>query len=230
MRERTIVITGVSSGLGKALFDELHSVGERLICISRRFLEEQKAGAGENVSLLACDLSKSGEVERTIEKLRKLVRTGEVIFIDNAAIIQPIGSVGALQSGQVNAAAETNFISPIRITNALAALIGIRTLTVIHVSTGAARHPIVGWPLYCATKAGLKMFYAVVAAQEKSSGRIRVHEFDPGIMDTPMQAVIREASPNEFPRSEEFKNYKKDHELSDPHTVAKRLIREYIQV
>lgn len=231
MSKKTIIITGVSSGLGKALFDILRTSNARLICISRTFLEYQTALASDNTMLLACDLSKPEEVSALTHKLGKLLRgAGDVVFVDNAATIQPIGRVGELNKVVVEAAAQTNFITPMIITNALSAIHSLKQLTVVHVSTGAARTPIVGWPLYCATKSGLKMFYSVMAAQEGNNGRIRVHEFDPGIMDTPMQTQIRKANSDAFPRIEEFKNYKKNHALSDPQTVAERLVREYISV
>lgn len=231
MNKRTIIITGTSSGLGKALFDILHHAGVRLICISRTFPEYQTALSNRNLVLLTCDLSQKEDVLRLTQKLgQALAGEHEVLFINNAATIAPIGLVGKLDEAALIAAAHTNFVSPMLITNALCALKKTKRLTLIHVSTGAARMSIVGWALYCSTKAACKMFFSVVEEQYKESKNVTVHQFDPGVIDTPMQKKIRQSSSRDFPRVGEFKSFKKTRELSDPLLVAKRLIKQYIPI
>ncbi len=230
MSKKTIIITGVSSGLGKALFDALRTLDARLICISRTFLDYQKALSSDSVTLLPCDLSKLEEVSALTHKLGEmLLGASDIVFINNAATIAPVGSVGELDEVSMIAATHTNFVSPMLITNMLCKLKKDR-LTVVHLSTGAAHTPIVGWPLYCSTKAACNMFFAVLQEQCKGNTRVAIHQFDPGVMDTSMQEQIRQSSNKDFPRIAEFKDYKKDHRLSDPRAVAERLIREYIRV
>jgi len=231
MSKKTIIITGVSSGLGRALFDIVSAADVRLICISRSFLKYQTASAGEDLVLLPCDLGKLREVTPFLQKLAGLLKnTSDITFISNAATIEPIGSVGELDDAAILAAVQTNYVSPMRITNMLCALKNAQKLSFIYVSTGAARTPIVGWSLYCSTKAALKMFFTVLEAQYKNDKRVSVHEFDPGVIDTPMQAQIRKSSKKDFPRLLEFKVLKKTHMLSDPHDVAKKLVNRYIHV
>lgn len=224
-----VIITGVSSGLGRALFDTLRTTGVRLVCISRTFLDYQTALAGEDVALLACDLSKTDEVSSLVKKLDELLAdTNDIVFINNAATIAPIGRVGELDDAAIHAAVQTNFVSPMLVTNMLCRLTHVLHLTLIHIGTGAAREPIAGWPLYCSTKAAAKMFFSVLQEQGKDDKRIAVHEFDPGVMDTPMQSQIRQSSCKDFPDVEEFKAWQQDGKLSDPAQVAKKLVAQYI--
>ena len=231
MSKQTVIITGVSSGLGRALFDVLRGTDVRLVCISRTFLEYQTALASRDVVLLACDLSKPEEVSTLVQKLNsKLSSASDAVFINNAATIVPIGPIGQIDDAAITATTHTNFISPMRITNTLCGLKKVKKLTVIHVSTGAARIPLVGWSLYCATKAACKMFFAVLEEQYKGSKKVVVNQFDPGVIDTPMQKKIRQSSNRDFPRVEEFKTLQKMQKLSDPALVAKRLIEQYIPI
>jgi benzil reductase ((S)-benzoin forming) len=231
MHKKTIILTGTSSGLGNALFDALHVANVRLICISRTFFERQTALASDGVVLLTGDLSQREEVTALAEKLRGLLRdASDIVFINNAATINPIGRVGDLDDALIAKAIQTNFATPLLLTNMLCRLQSPERLTIVHVGTGAARMPIVGWALYCATKAGLKMFYDVVQKQHAGDARVTVHQFDPGAVDTPMQTQIRDASSTDFPDVEEFKALQKNHSLSDPTLVAKRLIKQYIPI
>ena len=229
MNKRTIIITGISSGLGKALFGLLYASGEQLIGISRTFSEYQKTLPSDNATLIACDLSKPDEVTSLKQKLtERLSNVSDVVFINNAGTITPIGSIGEIDDAELIAAAHTNFISPMRITNMLCGLGKIERLTIVHLTTSAARTPIVGWSLYCASKAACKMFFSVLEEQCRGDNRTVVHQFDPGVIDTSMQDKIRQASSKDFPRLEEFKILKKTQKLSDPVEVAKKLISQCI--
>lgn len=231
MDRKTIIITGVSSGLGKALLDTLRTADVRLVCISHTFLDYQTALKNENVALLKCDLSNLEEVYVLTEKLGDmLLSASDIVFINNAATVSPIGRIGEIGDAEIIASAHTNFVSSMLITNALCRLKKAERLTFIHISTGAARTPIVGWPLYCSTKAASKMFFAILQEQYKGDERVVVHEFDPGVMDTPMQAQIRQAPNKDFPRVEEFKKLQQMHTLSDPSATAKKLVEQYIHV
>ncbi|MGD0328631.1 MAG: SDR family NAD(P)-dependent oxidoreductase [Minisyncoccia bacterium] len=231
MNKKTVIITGVSSGLGKALFDTLRGTGVRLICISRTFLSYQTALSDKNVTLLVCDLSNVKEVFSITQKLNKILEgANDIVFINNAATIAPIGLIGEIDDGAIVAAANINFVSPMLIMNVLCKLQKAKKLTFIHLTTGAARTPIIGWPLYCSTKAALKMFFAIIKRQYKNNKRFIVHEFDPGVMNTPMQKQIRQSSRKNFPRVEEFKKLQRARKLSNPLFVAQKLVKRYIRV
>jgi benzil reductase ((S)-benzoin forming) len=226
--KKTIIITGTSSGLGKALFDTLHASGARLICISRTFSDQQTALAGDDTVLLTCDLSNNTEVLSLTKKLREMLREArDIVFIDNAATIKPIGSVGQLDESLILTTTHTNFVAPMLLANALASLENAERVSFIYVTTGAAKYAITGWALYCATKTGIDMFYKVVQEQYKDDKRISVHAFNPGVIDTPMQSQIRESSDKDFPRVKEYTLLHKMQKLSDPASVAKKLIEQY---
>jgi NAD(P)-dependent dehydrogenase (short-subunit alcohol dehydrogenase family) len=60
---------------------------------------------------------------------------------------------------------------------------------IILVSSLAAVDPIQGWASYCLSKAALNMLSSLLALEYPN---IRTLSVDPGVMDTNMQAQIRE--------------------------------------
>lgn len=206
--KKAIVITGTSSGLGKALVDSLVLRKDvHLLPLSR----------------VRCDLSNTDAVRSLVEALCvELAEFSEIVFINNAAVLQPLGPVGELHEESMISAAHVNFVSPLLIANALCRL--GRRLQIIHITTGAARNPVSGWSVYCATKAAMSMFLSVLRAEQ----RVEVHEFDPGVMDTDMQEEARSAAPAQVPRAGEFALLKEQGKLRSPQSVAAELIGRYL--
>jgi len=229
----TVIITGASSGLGKALFEGLTTTSADIICLSRRFLPGQRSAEntiGKRPACLRCDLSKTRDVLAAAKKLKKLLRgRRDVIFINNAATIEPIGLMGEVKDSDILRAVHTNVAGPFILMNMLREPGLIRRLTLIHIGTGASVTPIPGWALYCSTKAAVRMFNRVLQKEERGTSLL-VYEIDPGIMDTGMQQKIRSSSRAQFPRVEEFKKYKKAGRLIDPHEIAHAIIQKYIRV
>ena len=70
---------------------------------------------------------------------------------------------------------------------------------IISVSSGAANRVIRTACAYCASKAALTHFKRVLAAEEP---RITSISIRPGVVDTDMQAVLRELGPLHMPADE----------------------------
>jgi NAD(P)-dependent dehydrogenase (short-subunit alcohol dehydrogenase family) len=81
---------------------------------------------------------------------------------------------------------------------------------VLHVSSGAAHRPIMGWSVYCITKAAFYQSYKALQLefQQAHGGRVVVGSFKPGVVDTPMQGVIRDASAAAMPTVSTFQKLK----------------------
>ena len=231
---KTVIITGTSSGLGKALFDYITSKSVRLICIARRFLPYQEAIAkdkGVLIQLIKQDLAYADE-----QFLASLLSTSqstdaeEVFFINNAGMIDPIGDIGILDDKTLIKSLNVNFLVPVLLVNNIVKLNKLCGIPVsfINISSGAANHAIIGWGAYCATKAGSKMFFNVLQEQYKDSGIVNVYNIDPGVLDTRMQSKIRNANKESFPQLEYFKDLANAEKLKHPSDVAKWITEEYI--
>lgn len=227
---RSVVITGVSRGLGAALFDEFYAGGDRILAVGRRFTETQQGLAAtepERVLLRRCDFGDPLSQPDAVE-LAEFVRghSGHAVLVLNAGVVTPIGAVGEVPPADLARSAAVNLAAPMVLTNAFldaAAAAGRRS--VLFVSSGAARRVVGGWAAYCATKAGAEMFFAALAEQE--GRRTHVATVNPGVMDTGMQAEIREAT-GYFPDLQRYRDRFADGELASPAEVAHRIVAEHL--
>ena len=115
----------------------------------------------------------------------------------------------------------TNFITPALIVKKLS---NKKSLFIINLSTGASKRAIQNWSLYCSTKAGIEMFFNVIADDEHKN--IEVVNFDPGVMNTNMQQQIRNSKFNDV---DVFKSYKSKNILKDTKDVAFEIYERYIK-
>lgn len=225
------VITGVSRGLGSALFDDLAARGHRLLALGRHFTEEQRALAGAEpgrITLSQVDLS-GGEVPA--DELGSFLTAGDraepAVLIHNAGVVEPIGRVGSLDPAELSRSVQVNLLAPVLLTNAFLAARGDRPVRILFISSGAASKTVGGWAAYCATKAGGEMFFDVVAEELRDDDQVRVANVNPGVMDTDMQGVLR-ASTGWFPRREHYVGLAERGELPSPASVAAGIVRDHL--
>ena len=221
---RLALLTGGSRGLGLALHDQLRQQGWRVIEFSR--------GATHQDSV-RLDLADPGQIETVVRPaLDRLLENGpdieELLVIGNAGVLDPIGPASRKDPAAVLANLQANFTSAILFQ---AAVIGrFQALpcrkVLASISSGAALKGYAGWSLYGAAKAGLENFIRAVAVEQAGEP----HPFiavnvDPGVMDTAMQALIRQQSPADFPEVARFIRRQADGELRPPGDVAAAILR-----
>jgi NAD(P)-dependent dehydrogenase (short-subunit alcohol dehydrogenase family) len=228
-----IVITGVSRGLGRALFDRLAARGDTVLALGRRFTAAQEAlatGSGR-VTLRPTDLRDPAALPGVDELRGALAGADEVALIHNAGVVEPIGKIGTLEPAALAATVSVNLTAPMVLTNAFLAArpAGART-RILFVSSGAAHRVIEGWAAYCATKAGGEMFFEAVAAQLSGEPDATAVNVNPGVMDTDMQGAIRDAAQAGayFPDSDRFLGLHERGELPDPAQVADRIVAAHL--
>jgi benzil reductase ((S)-benzoin forming) len=211
MTTKLALVTGTSSGLGLAVAEALLGRGWRVLGVARRpaplaapgYLH-QRLDLGDLDALeafvdgpLAAALAEPG-----------IARLG---LVNGAAVLGPVGPLRRTRAAPLAEAFLVNAVAPLRLLGALSAAAGGRPLRAVDVSSGAARRAYAGWSAYCATKAALRMG-AEVAALEAGSGPPRaeaaidlaVVSYEPGVVDTAMQAAVRGASPSDFPGVQRF--------------------------
>lgn len=226
------VITGVSKGLGEALAKLFLQSQIPVVGISRTENDELTQVAAENkVDYIHCpgDLSELAEVERIIGNLSTTLKRFEpedIYLINNAAVVNPVNQASRINNEELQIHMHLNLMAPMMLTNALlkmatdwkSELIGVT------VTSGAAENPIYGWSAYSSSKAAINMYTKTVAfEQDTLSSRHKVIAFNPGIMDTNMQADIRKHSSEEFIDIDRFKAYKNKQMLKRPDEVARQL-------
>ena len=183
---KTFIITGASRGLGKALKDFIIANSEHsVISISRN--TESSDISNDRIDFISFDLSDIKSIRR-VENFFDSKSSREFVFINNAAVLEPLKRIGEMSKSEISYHLQVNITSSITLINFLINRFPTRLSTIINISSGASLNPISHWSLYCASKAALNMFCKVLA---KEYPLINVRNIDPGVLDTDMQKVIR---------------------------------------
>lgn len=195
------VVTGASGGIGAATVRRLSADGFDVLLLarSRTALEKiARAECGESNRRipLACDVTRSDDVHRVAAKIESLT-SGPVVLINNAGTIGQIGSFGDVDFNAWSQAVDINLSGAARIAQACLPFLTDRPgSAVVNISSGASGKPMKGWSAYCASKAGLAMFTQMLHLEY--GDRFPTYGFQPGLVDTDMQARIRASGMNEI--------------------------------
>jgi len=192
---KTVLITGASSGIGEAIFHRLDGIASTIYLLSRnpkitqtkktkdskqditsaiKNKNEQEHGSengqvkSELISI-ACDLSKSDQVEKALKSILKSNPSGIDVIFNNAGITAH-GRFESTKMDVFRQTFETNFFGPIRLIQGLVPeLVKVKGV-VISTSTVSALYGVPGRAAYSSSKS------AVHAAME--SFRIEMSEQD----------------------------------------------------
>jgi NAD(P)-dependent dehydrogenase (short-subunit alcohol dehydrogenase family) len=190
-----VVITGGTSGLGRALVGELRNRGARVAFVARaRDGVERTTREWPDVHGIVGDVSRKDDTHPiAIQALGVL--GGLDVLVNNASSLGPVPLVplADTECEDLELALATNVVGPFRLTKALlgslatSAREGRRPL-VVNVSSDAAINAYPAWGAYGASKAALHHLSRIWNEELTGEG-IRVLSVDPGDMDTPLHAL-----------------------------------------
>lgn len=222
LSDKVALITGASRGLGAGLATRFLARGLRVAACART--EPQLDGEASARLTMAADVSQVDAVQALSEAA--IERFGRIdLWINNAGLLAPIGPLRENDPGELARHIEVNVLGVLYGSRAF-----IRHLherggpgVLLNISSGAARNAYAGWSAYCAAKAAVDRMSESIALEESDSG-LRVHAVAPGIIDTDMQTMIRNCTPEQFPRVQKFLDLKANEGFSSPAFVADRLL------
>lgn len=216
-----LIVTGASSGIGRAVAEVAAAEGWEVASCSRR------PGPGRH---LPADLSDPAEWPRVAQWFDELVRErawSRIGFVHAAATLEPIGFAGEVDAAAYAANVVLNSASPQVLGDAfLRSMASVEAPGVlIQISSGAATNARAGWTSYGAAKAAVDQWVrAAGLEQEARGGRVRVLSVAPGVVATDMQARIRATPDRDFPGVARFVQLHEQGQLRDPRAVARQLL------
>jgi NAD(P)-dependent dehydrogenase (short-subunit alcohol dehydrogenase family) len=224
MGGKTVLITGGTSGIGKAAALALAAMGANVVVVGRspergeRALEEIKAQSrNESVELMVADLSAQAEVRRLAEEFLESHDRLDVL-VNNAGLVQ---SRRTETPDGIETTLAINHLAPFLLTNLLLERLQQSAPSRVTTVTSEAqrwgnmdfedmqsRHKYRGFPVYGMTKLANIMFTFELAERLKGSG-VSANCLHPGSVGTnfgknnrgPMALFFRAAKP--FMRSPE---------------------------
>ncbi|MBR0839640.1 SDR family oxidoreductase [Bradyrhizobium liaoningense] len=157
MTGNTILITGGTSGIGRALAEAFHDRGNRVIVTGRRqALLDQITAERPGLIGVPLDLGDRSSLPRLSAQIREEFPELNVL-IANAGISRPEDmTADSWDATDAEAIVETNILGVLRVTAAfLPILKGQSNATIIATSSNLAFVPRADFPTYCASKAFL---------------------------------------------------------------------------
>ncbi|MFC0529694.1 SDR family NAD(P)-dependent oxidoreductase [Phytohabitans kaempferiae] len=179
-----VLVTGATSGIGRALVPRLVAADARVVASGRdtdRLAELADTCAG----VFAADLAAPGAGRQLAERV--LDRWGRVDALVCAAGVGWAGEFSAMPDARVDALVQVNLRAPIEATRVLLPGMLAHGGHLVYVTSIAGRLGVAEEAVYAATKAGLDTFAESLRLELTGAG-VRVSVVVPGVVDTPFFA------------------------------------------
>lgn len=184
---RVALVTGASSGIGRAVARSLHGLGMRVAATGRRAerLQELRAELGEGLLPLACDLRDLASIESVFARIHE-TWSGIDVLVNNAGIGHETPLIGG-NAEHWREMLEVNVLALCECTSRAISDMQRSGVEghVIHVSSMAAHRVPSGSGVYSATKYAVRSLTEGLRQELRELGSpIRVSSVSPGYVET----------------------------------------------
>lgn len=179
----TILITGGTSGIGRAMAERFQAAGNSVIIAGRRqALLDEIIAANPGMAGYAADMDDAGGIDAFVAQ----------VIADHPALNVVIANAGIMRTEKAGARRDlkdaedmitTNLLAPIRLINALVDHLSVQEdAAIVTVTSGLAYVPLAATPTYCATKAAIHSY--TVSLRHTLAGKAEVIELIPPAVQT----------------------------------------------
>jgi len=154
-REEVVLITGCSSGIGRALAEEFVRTGRRVVATARN-VETVASVAGPRVLTTRLDVTQADDIERVMAEV--LDWAGRIDIVVNNAGLGLIGPMAEVDLADLRRQFETNVVGPVALIQAVVPQFvaqGSGRIVNIGSVSGVTATPFAG--AYCGSKAALHL-------------------------------------------------------------------------
>tara|TARA_B100000287_G_scaffold39417_1_gene35974 strand:+ start:226 stop:975 length:750 start_codon:yes stop_codon:yes gene_type:complete len=232
LKDKNILITGASRGIGRAVAIGLSKYGANIIMLAKnenrldQIYDEIKNNSETNPLIVGCDLStldenKAQEIANVISKDYGRLDA----LINNAAILEKMSSIEDYDLQTWEKVLKTNLTSGFLLTKYSIPLMQLSPMPrIIFTSSGVAKKGKAYWGAYSVSKAGTKVLAEILNDEVESISNLKIFNFDPKATQTDMRSIAYPAEdpttikkPNELIKyylwmlSEESSSFKNSH-------------------
>lgn len=182
---RTAIVTGASSGIGRATARKLAADGFAVLAVARDGAAlagvcEEITQAGGQATPLAVDVTAATAPERIVDAAMTL---GGIDAVVNAAGIIASGGVAETTDAGWDAMMDINVRAPFRLIRAAVPALSASKGAVVNVSSVTGTRAFPGVAAYCVSKAAVDQLTRVAALDLAPKG-VRVNAVNPGVVVT----------------------------------------------
>ncbi len=201
LKNKTVVVTGGSDGIGKHVCLKLAEQGCNLAILGRNLnrlsdVEKQCLEVGaQKAKGFVCDIQEIGQQEQTVRAIRDEFESVDIL-INNAGIWHKTGPLDQIDPQVLDETVQTNLTGLMQFTRLLIADLRKQPEAIIlNVASKSGVVAQAGQSVYTATKYGVRGFTEVLKADEAETG-IRVAGLYQSGTNTQMFAKANEDVPN----------------------------------
>lgn len=180
-----VLVTGATSGIGRAIALGLHGAGYAVTASGRNAgALESLAAAAPGIGTLALDLSDRAATLRALDGL------AVDILIANAGVMPRPGAFDAMAPEDIDQTVAVNLSAVLHLARAVLPQMRARKAGhLLFTGSSAAHAPGPNFAVYAATKAAIAAFAAALRAEVSADG-IRVTELVPGRVETGLYSGV----------------------------------------
>ena len=169
LKDKVIIVTGASEGIGRAIAERLAKEGARLALVARNKDKLEAVAKTVGAEAFACDVRNQAQVKETVEAV--VAKFGHIdVLINNAGIWQKVGQLDELPDEVVDDVIATNLSGTIYMTKAtLPHLRQDDETAIVQIVSKSGITAQEGQSVYTATKYGVKGFTDVLRVDLKGS-------------------------------------------------------------
>lgn len=192
LKNKTVFITGASSGIGKACAEDFAEEGANLILCARRkkLIDELAEKLREKVKVLTLklDVTKNDEVKESVESLPGEWKDIDIL-VNNAGLGRGLNKLYEDNVAGWEEMIDTNIKGLLYVTRAIVpGMVKRRKGHIINIGSIAGHEAYSGGGVYCATKHAVNAITKSLRMDVLDKG-IRVSTVDPGMVETNFSKV-----------------------------------------
>jgi 3-oxoacyl-[acyl-carrier protein] reductase len=191
-KERNILVSGGSRGVGLAIATKLAGEGYRVFALARKESEELKAAMAAHLSLhfVPYDLAETNGIADLLRAFK--AEHGPLYGLVNNAGLGTSGLLSNMHNSDIERLVRLNTIAPIVLSKyAVRAMMTAGEGRIVNISSIIASTGYSGLSVYAATKSSLLGFTRSLA-REVGGMNITVNAVAPGFMNTDMTAGMKD--------------------------------------
>ncbi|WP_179019549.1 SDR family oxidoreductase [Winogradskyella forsetii] len=191
---RTIIITGASSGIGEATAKKLANDGANVVLMARRedklkSIKDAIESNGGKALVASGDVTKKVDFKNVVAK--SVETYGKVDGLINNAGLMPLSYVKKLKTDEWEKMVDVNIKGVLNgVAAVLPQMIDNKGGDIINISSMAAHRYFPGGAVYCATKSAVKMFSEGLRQELAPKYGINVTSIEPGAVATELTDTI----------------------------------------
>jgi short-subunit dehydrogenase len=199
---RNALVTGASSGIGRALSERLARDGYHVVLCARRaeplreVLQSIQA-AGGSASIEVMDVADTDRAVARIREIDRALSGGLDLIIANAGVGEKKGHVSYAWEALADACHVNFTAAAATVTAVLPEMVSRRRGHIVGISSLASFGPLPRSAAYCAAKAGLSMLLECLRMDVADAG-VKVTAVHVGFVETPMTAQSKHPMPQKM--------------------------------